>query len=492
MKKTMKKVLAVVLALMMLSSTFVSFAAVELNQEAVNAHYGQYKNYVLLGDSAASGYRDEFTENDEIYNEKHNDSTYCRYTGSYSDVLANAIIEDKSMTALAAPGFRTIEMRYMLEDDYAATCTDPYLFHPSHLYFYDDQTCTCHPGEKMLPGSEHFRDTFKKSITEADLITLGIGGNDWGAYLTWVLADLIEKEAPSDKYMEYSAEIAATIANGNLDMSTVEKLLEIAHLVGCLPELIMQVPQELNYGLTTFYNNWNIMIEDIYELNPDVTLMVIGMSDNGVKGKYYDYEGVEGGPVTDAVVGETEGIMKTITDFILGVGNGPMIEGVETFGYTYVDTAGTTYVDSHPDADGHVHIANKIIEALPDREISTKFEDMKPGYKYYSAVEYCVTNGIMTGIEETKFGADETLTKGQLNAAINAITGASSSTSDTSKVKMIEFAIAMLTGGAKKGFVGFFKGIGLMMEVMTENSFKVGAEISRGEAANYFVELAKF
>ena len=492
MSKTMKKVLAVVLALLMLSSTaVVSFAAVELNADAVAAHYDQYKNYVLLGDSAASGYRDEMSDNDKHNNDLYMDSTYCRYEGSYSDVLADAIIADKSMTALAAPGFRTIEMRYMLEDDYAATCTDPYLFHPSHLYVYDDQTCTCH-NEKMLPGSEHFRDLFKKSIAEADLITLGIGGNDWGAYLTWVLADLIEAEAPSDKYVEVAADIAEIIAKGNLDMSTVEQLLELAHLIGCLPNLLMKVPQELNYGLTTFYNNWNIMIEDIYALNPDVTLMVIGMSDNGVKGKYYDYNGVEGGPITDALVGETAGAMKTITDFILGVGNGPMIEGARKYGYTYVDTAGTTYVDSHPDADGHVHIANKIIEALPSKEISKMFSDVKPGSNYYSAIEYCVANGIMSGLTETTFGADEAITSGQLAAAINAITGANSSTSSTSKAKMLEVALAMLTGGAKKGFVGFFKGAGLMMRVMTENSFKVNAEISRGEAATYLKDLGQF
>ena len=52
MKKFMKKTLAVLLAIVMISATFVSFAA-ELNKDAVDAHYGQYKNYVLLGDSVA-------------------------------------------------------------------------------------------------------------------------------------------------------------------------------------------------------------------------------------------------------------------------------------------------------------------------------------------------------------------------------------------------------------------------------------------------------
>lgn len=49
MKKILKNSLAVLLAVLMLSGSFTCFAAVELNQDAVNLHYGQYKNYVLLG-----------------------------------------------------------------------------------------------------------------------------------------------------------------------------------------------------------------------------------------------------------------------------------------------------------------------------------------------------------------------------------------------------------------------------------------------------------
>ena len=53
-------------------------------------------------------------------------------------------------------------------------------------------------------------------------------------------------------------------------MTTVEKLLEIAHYIGILPELLLQLPKEVDYGLTNFYKNWDIMIQDIYALNPDV------------------------------------------------------------------------------------------------------------------------------------------------------------------------------------------------------------------------------
>ena len=59
MKKIIKKALATFLALVMISSVFVCSAA-ELNQDAVNAHYGQYKNYLLLKQLEASADEDLF------------------------------------------------------------------------------------------------------------------------------------------------------------------------------------------------------------------------------------------------------------------------------------------------------------------------------------------------------------------------------------------------------------------------------------------------
>lgn len=488
MKNFMKKSIAVFLALMMLSGSFMCLAAVELNEDAVAAHKGQFKNYVLLGDSAASGYRDEISDNDADFNEANRESTYYRVPGSYADVIANAIIDDKSMTALAGPGFRTIEMRYMLEDDYAANCKDEYLFWPSHLYTYEDEYCAeC--GEYKLPGSEHFRKEFKKSIAEADLITLGIGGNDWGAYLGWVIGQVLEKENYASKY----AQMAADLLEGNIiDMATIEKLVEIAALAGAIPELLMTVPEALNYGLTNFYTNWDYMIQDIYDLNPGVTLMVVGMSDNSNKGKYYDYNGVEGEPVAPTVADPSAAqVMGIIVDFIMTVGNTPMIEGAKKFGYTYVDTDGATYVDSHPDADGHVFIANKIIEALPDRNISTKYDDVKPGHKYYASIEYVIKNGIMAGITETTFCPDDNLTTGQLAAALNAINGTDTATEGEAKVGVLQLATSIFASGAKKGFIGFFKSFALMCRILAENSFNMAKPVSRGLAARYLKEFCE-
>ena len=103
MKTFMKKSLAVLLAVVMLSSSFVCFAA-ELNQDAVTAHYGQYKNYLLLGDSVASGYRDQIADEDYDFNKANNHTTYYRVPGSYADILANEACIQVEFLHIAAHG----------------------------------------------------------------------------------------------------------------------------------------------------------------------------------------------------------------------------------------------------------------------------------------------------------------------------------------------------------------------------------------------------
>ena len=477
MNKFMKKALATLLALVMISSAFVCLAAVELNQEAADAHKGQYGKYLLLGDSAATGYRDVLSDgdNNDLYNKKYNQSVYTVVPGSYADIIGKAIGADT--VSYAGPGYRTIEVRYMLEDDYAASCEDKFLFWPSQLYVYKNQVCSCH-NQNLLPGSQHFRDAYQKSVAEADLITLGVGGNDWGEYMKWALGDVLLAENAADEYIAQAKELLETTT---MPLETIEKVVEIAHAAGALPALLTTAPKALEYGLSTFYENWNHMIEAIYDLNPDVTLMVVSMSDNGNKGYYYDYDGVKGEkiPVTE----QEEPIataVETLVDLIMGIGNGPMKNGAEIYGYTYVDIDGATYVTYHYDADGHAFVANKILELLPNKDIFNKFEDVTPGHKYYNGVEYVVVNGIMAPKADNVFGVDEYITESELAAAL----GKDIVDSDK-EITVVGLAFAIIGAGASRGFASFFKGLGLACKIMAYGSFNIGGKITRGLAADY-------
>ena len=488
MKKFMKKALAVLLAIVMISATFVSFAA-ELNQDAVEAHKGQFKNYLLLGDSAASGYRDQMSTDDREFNRDNYETVYHVVPGSYADVIGKAIIGDEGKTSsFAAPGFRTIEVRYMLNDEYAEEVKDEaYLFHPSQLYVYEDKA---YPGDGNyhLPGDDYFRAEYKKAVAEADLITLGVGGNDWGAYLTWVFADVLEEVNVADEYIQMAKEV---LEKSTMNMDTVAQIVEIAHMAGALESMLKKIPSALEYGLTTFYKNWNAMIEDIYSYNSDVTLMVVGMSDNGVKGNYFSYNGVEGAPVNEEAAAEDDtkaAATKYIVGAIMAIANKPMIDGAKKYGYTFVDTDGTTYVDSHPDAAGHVFIANKIIEALPNAEIGKQYNDIA-GNKYYSAIEYVLLNNIMNGATETTFAPDATLKVGELEEAIAAIKGNEVTADSTKDATALRVAIEIFGCASSKGFAGFFKTVALALSVISDANFNINGEVTRAQAANYLKTL---
>ena len=472
MTKLFKSTMAVLLILAIVSSFSVCFAA-ELNQDAVNKHYGQYKNYVLLGDSAASGYRDIVTDRDQEFNSANYESTFYRVPGCYGDIIAKSIIADDTMIHFAGPSFRTVEIRYMLEDEYAATCDDEYLFYWGNVHVHG------------YAGSETFRTAYKKAVSEADLITLGVGGNDWGAYLTWVMMETLKAEGDYDAIEEIALELSKGAV---IDMAFVNRILDVlSKNANAIAKVAQILPSALEKGLSTFYANWDIMIQDIYDYNPDVTLMVVGMSDTEVKGHYYSYDGVPGEKIKD---GTSEGdsvsaqISRTITDFILGFGNAPMIEGAKKFGYTYVDTAGTTYVLTHPDAAGHVYIANKIIEALPDPVVYNKYTDVTAGHKEYKQIEYMLLNNIMYPVTDTEFAPDANFTYADLSKAIAKISNTEATSDSNGNASKLDIALALLGADTDATFIQKLKIFGFVINLLfIEGKFDLLADVTRAEAA---------
>ena len=138
-----------------------------------------------------------------------------------------------------------------------------------------------------------------------------------------------------------------------------------------------------------------------------------------------------------------------------------------------------------------MHIANKIIEALPHPEFSDKFEDVKPGHKYYNDIEFVLINGIMSATSETTFSPDAPLTNGQLNQALNVINGTDNTTDDNAEVSAIKLAFTFISNGSKSGFAGIVDSISLMFKVLSAHGFNPMATVTRAEAASYFKAFAE-
>ena len=374
MKSTLKKAIAFMLVFAVLTSMSLCFATEEPAKEKQYADYG---TYVLLGDSVASGYKDS----EYVFSE------FTRVENSYSDFVADDL--GVELIPLACPGFRTLELRHMLEEDFPVE--DGYLFTGSHT-----------SNEEI----EALRPYFRESVANAGLITLGIGGNDFGAYIGWVIADVMEEDG---LLTEFVNEARALLNENGVANDTLDKFLDLADTMGVLPNVIAALPEALNYGISTLFNNWDPMIEDIYALNPDVTLLVIGMFDTGVKSE------------EDVESAEKALIKLNIAQAIVDFANGPMIKGAEKYGYTFVDVTGTICEETHPTVEGHRFIADKILEALPD--MNFPYADVKYGTTYYQAVAYMYENDIMQGTSATKFSPDGAFTRLHLAEALYAIEG---------------------------------------------------------------------
>lgn len=372
MKKFMKKAIMIVLVCTMAFGAVTCFAADK-------KEYFDYGTYVLLGDSVASGH------NDLVYV----DSEFKRVDDSYGAYVADEL--GVEYIPMACPGTRTIDMRYMLEDDYPA---DDYLFHDAHDV------------EVMKTRIPEYR----KAISEAGLITLGVGGNDFGTFLTWVIADELEKQNTCDEYVKALRELLEQGGADDDTLANLDKVVELAKLMGAMPELLDVLPKAIKYGIDNFRQNWDIVIEDILALNPDVKLLVIGMFDNGVKNE------------EDAAASEAGSTVPSLGQIVVDLANTPMKEGAEKYGYTFVDTTGTVCDTYHPKKEGHRHIADRILEALPDARFP--YTDVAADSEYYDDVQFMYNHGYMSGLTDTEFGLDSALTKSALAQALYNIAGA--------------------------------------------------------------------
>lgn len=442
MKKHTKQVMAIFLTLFILAGSF-SCLAITGEKE-----YYDYGSYVLLGDSVASGWSDV----------EDRETRFVRVEGSYGAHVA----DDLGVTyhPMACIGFRTVEMRYIFEDDFEG---DRFLFYSI---------------DKELMDNVHI-PAMRKAVSEAGLVTLNIGGNDWGSFLGWHVFEEMDKQA--DKNEKFLAEVEAYLENAGTNESTIEAIIDIASLFGALPDIVKVLPKALKTGLDNYFLNWNYMIEDIYALNPDVTLLVIGMFDNSVQ----DQE--------TADKNEAALLKLSVGQAIVDYANKPMLEGAEKYGYTFVDTTGTVCEEHHPSDEGHRYIADKILEALPDARFP--YTDVEATEDYYKAIEYMYQTGIMQGVSETEFAPEESITASQLERALFAITEEENLIEKgDNKVTQAAFAFALFRTSVayNNSIPGFVEAFSLLINTLfAKGTLGLGVAVSRAEAAVALAKIVK-
>ncbi len=318
MKKASRKIFAVLMTVLMIVS------AVSVSAFAYDRNGSKVQNVVVMGDSIAAGFS---LPDYKSYGQ------YClqntRVKGSYGDLVAKSLkIKKANYTPYVSPGFRTKELRVLVEDGYQGDfVTQNFIGSLSGNENYS------------LQVMEEQRPEVQQTVSNADMVILEIGFND-----TWLTT--------MGAFTDYS-------------MTTNDPIGRIFNS----PRYIYELEQAIYDTLLGFGNEFAAIVNDIYTLNPDVTLVVVGCY-NPFKdwtvpdgsGLYlgqllnFLYNNMNSSMRAQATAGrdyvfvdvpDTEVISNTVNDLLSGV---PMLqEG----GW-----------DPHPTEAGHQYIADQILAAL--------------------------------------------------------------------------------------------------------------------------------
>lgn len=243
--KHVRKPIALLLALVLAASLLCLPA---LAADTVPARYARYRVYTCLGDSNAAGYAAEGYQDQP-----------CTVTpGAYHSMVAGDL--GAKLNARGWGGFRSHEMRHLLDPDWEITDWE-----------YADNCA----GYVQYNDLESRRDIYIQAVEEADIITVNIGSNDiLGNPLGQAMREMYNTDGADKAILDaIKAELQKTGDFG----TALLKLIGYAESIGQGTKLLVSLAHYMNIAYQQFTENWDAIVKNIYRLNPDVTLVAVGV-----------------------------------------------------------------------------------------------------------------------------------------------------------------------------------------------------------------------
>jgi len=327
--KKLRSLLAVLLALVVAVSCLATTASA-----ATAKNHKTYKRYLSLGDSVATGWGPYNLTN----------RGFSRIDFAYPSLLADTL--GSKLVPLARNGFRTTELRYMIDSSYNG---DKYNFRF---------------GKISKATVKKYRPKFPKEIAKADLITLGIGSNDCLNLAKVRVKDFLKQNGGDD------SKLAAIMAEDDAGSGmALGSLLSMASDMGIYALAVGVAIDSIWDGYYAFIRNYKQIIRQIYKLNPDVELVCVGL--------YNPLKEVQVLPIELVPIGRAFDVVCKAQNAYIEYGCAYSTK------YIYVDVwdtpvydipcvldddfAGEASADIHPTKPGHKYIMNQILKALPTK-----------------------------------------------------------------------------------------------------------------------------
>lgn len=310
-----------------------------------------YKTYVSFGDSVPAGV------SLASYKKAHNSAAgkkdyFINVPGTYVDIVAKKV-NAKKLYPYAIPGMRSEELRMLLCNDYNGDLHEATVTSSLNGYITPGGK---YEGKQPVQDFQKLRKQYQKAVKQADLITLGIGFNDvWfsmlGAAMELQASGMVSEmpELTLFKEAEKLGDFGAALKKAEETLNTVIQLTPY-------------LPVITEAGIAAkarYFVNYRAIVERIYALNPDVTIVSIGYFEALIPGK----------------------LEATNVIHLFGVAMQPSFEAMNAYTrirptlygkYYFADMHGTETIykadnkfDPHPTLKGHRYMAKQILKVLP-------------------------------------------------------------------------------------------------------------------------------
>jgi len=243
--------MVMVLAIMLSFAAPASAAVAQLSSGSIG--------YLAMGDDMTNGVGLEWVtdENGQPW-----------YVPAYPALVAQYLYGEENWedaySLRAGTGYRMEELRYLIDDDYNGD---------GYTAKFGTNTATGIWGLKK-PG------TVKNEVRSADYISIGVGVNNFATYIVEQILYYVENDGAVKYAYSFDEFASAEVEEAFQNMKTVvmSELLAAApdKMDGAL-ELIEYVAEVSAYAYLSYGVSFNALVEEIYALNPDVKLFVLGI-----------------------------------------------------------------------------------------------------------------------------------------------------------------------------------------------------------------------
>ena len=355
---------------------------------ATRENVQQYDAYMCIGDSIAAGYTVSGEEGN-FYR--------VRVEGAYHDLVAKAT--GAKLNQFGWSAFRAVELRYILEG---------VRNEPDSIWVDSFQTLV---NNDLLDAN---RADYLNAIKSSDLITINLGSNDVLSYSMTKTMALLQGSDDSELAAKAKELIAST---GDMGAAFI-KLCSYAQLAGKLPLVTASLAPTLAQAFSYFRDNFNACMKDIYALNPDATIVVVGVYNPLTNLTLTENTHMNFAPLVQPTVELLNQFLKTGCAYSSRYLFAP-VPDTETWPMTLLnkDISSELLWAVHPTVNGHSYMADQILSVLPEKTDDPKaqfpFTDVKDIAWYYPDVYYVWENGIMQGMSATTFAPNGSTTRAQ-------------------------------------------------------------------------------